>query len=72
VTVAMYQLTYGPNGWETVGEPIVSRPVWGLDAGAGICEGCEAECGDTERHYYCLPETGTVGLCLDCGPEERS
>ncbi len=50
---------------------IVGQPVWGLDAGAGICEGCEEECGPTERHYYSLPHTGTVGLCLDCGPEEN-
>ena len=49
---------------------VVGQPVWGLDAGAGICEGCEEECGPTERHYYCLPDTGTVGLCLNCGPEE--
>jgi hypothetical protein len=50
---------------------IVGRPVWGLGAGAGICEGCEEDCGPTERHYYSLPHTGTVGLCLDCGPEEH-
>jgi hypothetical protein len=50
---------------------IVGQPVWGLAAGAGICEGCEEECGPTERHYYSLPHTGTVGLCLDCGPEEH-
>ena len=50
---------------------IVGQPVWALDAGAGICEGCEEECGPTERHYYSLPHTGTVGLCLNCGPEEN-
>lgn len=50
---------------------IVAQPVWGLDAGAGECAGCGADCEQTERHYYGLPETGTVPLCLDCGPEEN-
>ena len=71
MSVAMYQMTYGPNGWEAVGEPIVSQPVWGLDAGAGLCEGCDAQCERGQRHYYCQPETGTMGLCANCAPEER-
>ena len=50
---------------------IVGQPVWALDAGAGICEGCESQCGAGERYYYSLSHTGTVGLCVDCGPEER-
>jgi hypothetical protein len=69
--MAIYQLTYGPDGWETVGEPIVSQPVWGLNAGAGICHGCEEQCVEDERHYYALPQAGTVALCLECGPEEN-
>ena len=50
---------------------VVADPVWGIDARAGQCEGCGAECGNGERHYYTFPKTGTVGLCLDCGPEEN-
>ena len=50
---------------------IVGQPVWALDARAGICEGCEENCGPGERHYYSLPHTGTVALCLDCGPEQN-
>jgi len=50
---------------------IVESPVWAVDAGAGLCAGCEEDCGPGERHYYALPHTGTVPLCLDCGPEEN-
>ena len=70
-TLGMYLMAYGADGWETVGEPIVGQPVWGEDAGAGDCHGCGAHCQHTERHYYCLPQSGTVALCLDCGPEEH-
>jgi hypothetical protein len=44
---------------------------WAVPAGAGLCVGCEEQCGSDERHYYYLPHAGTVGLCLNCGPEER-
>ena len=57
---------------EGLASAIVAQPVWGDEAGAGICAGCDAQCDDTERHYYCLPQTGTVALCLNCGPTERS
>ena len=63
-------VTYWRDTAEGRASAIVAQPVWGEDAGAGICAGCEEQCDDTERHYYCLPETGTVPLCLDCGPEE--
>ena len=51
---------------------IMEQPVWRLDAGAGLCAGCERECERDERHYYALPHTGTVPLCLDCGPDESN
>lgn len=57
-----------PEGRASV---IVEQPVWGRDAGAGLCAGCDTDCGSDERHYYALPHTGTVPLCLDCGPEEN-
>lgn len=50
---------------------ITEQPVWGLDAGPGICHGCDELCEHSERHYYCLPTVGTVALCLECGPEDR-
>ena len=50
---------------------IVGRPVWGADAGPGACHGCGEECAASERHYYALPDAGTLALCLACGPEEN-
>lgn len=45
--------------------------LWGDEAGAGVCDGCEEQAEETERHHYSLPEAGTVALCLECGPEEN-
>lgn len=49
---------------------VVAQPVWGQEAGAGPCHNCDADCVSDERHYYAFANTGTLALCLDCGPDE--